>query len=683
MPKYKAGENPFIYFIVPLTGGVCTGYLLRDYPSLLHFSFAGCMAIAAVFIILHRKRAWLGYTRTWITGLLTFAFLFLTGIHLFIRATEINSVHHFSRIKGDFLFVEVKQAEVKTKNVRSVVRVHSRGTVLHRIPATGHLLVYFKGGDAQEVRQGDHLVLPALYNELSKPLNPGQFDYKAFMERRQVWHQAFLKTGEWYSTGHTTPGLNGKIAEISAKMQRMLREQLKVPEVYGVASALLLGSRKDLDRESLETYANTGTLHILSVSGLHVGILFLALSILFTPFERYKRGKYVKMTLILCVIWFYAFLTGLAPPIIRASVMISFFIAGAAFDKPLNTLNSLAASAFLILLFDPYALFDVGFQLSYLAVAGIITLHPLIYRLIPMENYLADKAWSLAAVSIAAQLTSLPLLLYYFHSFPVYFLISNLLAVPLSALILYSGIILIGCSPFFFIAEPVSYITSFLIRSLDFFLAFINQWPGAVIKGIQINGWQTSLLFILLVCSVVFLVHKRKSLIFYILGILILIFGIHAYKAITEPPKRLIVYHSKNPIIACLDKERAIFFSVDTIAPDEFSFILKSSFDLYGISTYEPGNGKSSFLQLYGKRIFMPGIHFEWKPRSGKLQVDYVICSYLSVYKLNYLSDHFNFSKLILTGNLSGDASLIEKSCKDKGIALYHTASKGAFITEL
>src|SRR5690606_38882227 len=206
------------------------------------------------------------------------------------------------------------------------------------------------------------------------------------------------------------------------------------------ASTLILGYRAELSRELVEAYSDTGTMHVLSVSGMHVGIIFLVLSLLLRSMDRRQSLRLFRATLTILIIWFYAMITGFSAPASRAAFMLSFVVLGKALLKHQNTYNLIAISAFFLLLYNPFYLVDAGFQLSYLAVLGLVYFQPLLRMIFPRGNKITDPVWNYCALSMGAQLTTFPVSIYYFHQFPMYFLLSNLFIVFPVAIIMYAGI---------------------------------------------------------------------------------------------------------------------------------------------------------------------------------------------------------------------------------------------------
>jgi competence protein ComEC len=248
-----------------------------------------------------------------------------------------------------------------------------------------------------------------------------------------------------------------------------------------------LGQRGDVPDELTNAYAHTGTIHVLAVSGLHVGAIYLLLSWLLVLFNRTKTLRIFRTLIILAVLWGYAVLTGLAPSILRATVMFSFIVIGDTIGRKTNLFNSLAASALFILCADAKAIFNIGFQLSYLAVAGIGLLYLPLYRLITIKNKLADYCWQLVSVSIAAQIATFALGIFYFHQFPNYFLLSNLIIVPLSILAVYAGIILFVVSPVPFISVWIGKGLHYLLLACNTTAIGIEHWPLSYSGGLYLS----------------------------------------------------------------------------------------------------------------------------------------------------------------------------------------------------
>ncbi|HET6557813.1 MAG TPA: ComEC/Rec2 family competence protein [Prolixibacteraceae bacterium] len=321
-----------------------------------------------------------------------------------------------------------------------------------------------------------------------------------------------------------------------------------------VISALTLGYRAELDQETMNYFADTGTIHVLSVSGLHVAIIFIILNFFFSPVNTGKYGKFIHGALIILCLWSYAFISGFSPSVQRSTVMFSFVIMGNILRRPVNIYNSLSASALVLILLDPLVLFDIGFQLSYLAVFGIVLIQPPLENMLKIKNKILKGAWTLFTVSIAAQLITFPLSVYYFNQFPTLFWLSSFVAIPGTTLILW---LTIG----FFILSPVSMLSGLLVDLIQFIthlLLVILKWmsslPHAVIEGIIYNQLQTLIMYAFITTFVVYVFSKRKI---WLYSGMVLLISFQASMLWTKysmfNQKVLYVYQTKGCLIHCIN----------------------------------------------------------------------------------------------------------------------------------
>jgi competence protein ComEC len=299
-----------------------------------------------------------------------------------------------------------------------------------------------------------------------------------------------------------------------------------------------------LDEETLQAYVSAGAMHVLSVSGLHVALVFQLLTWMLGFMQFDKVGKWLYYILSLMLIWGYAILTGLCPSVMRSVVMFTIILIGQATNKNNNTINSIGFSAFLLLLYNPMMLMDVGFQLSYLAVLGIVYLQPKIYSWFEIKNGFGDWAWQITSVSIAAQLITFPLGILYFHQFPTYFLLTNLIVIPASTVMLYGGIGLFVVYWIPFISNWYGFLLEKFTWLVNEYLVWNQQLPGSVVEGIFIENWEAWMMFSILSLALLTIEHKR----FYYIPILFLftlVISVQAGKRKIESTSNLqfSVYH--------------------------------------------------------------------------------------------------------------------------------------------
>jgi competence protein ComEC len=305
------------------------------------------------------------------------------------------------------------------------------------------ILLFCSKEERPDLTYGDHFLVKTDLDKPKPPTNPGQFDYAAYLETQGITYTSFVsemdiqKLDENSGSSIWTTVLGFREGAISA-----IEQNIASSEHQEILKALLVGDRSQLSSEVRERFSSTGTIHIMAVSGLHVGIIY-GIFFLILRYQENRRNRWLLSVLALLSIWSFAAITGFAAPVQRACIMFTVLLLATLLNKQSNIYNSLAFSAFLILIINPMELFQAGFQLSYAAVLGIVFFQPRLYNLFEAKSWLIDKVWMLATISIASQLLTAPLILYYFNQFPTYFLVSNIIVVPLVPVILYLGFILL------------------------------------------------------------------------------------------------------------------------------------------------------------------------------------------------------------------------------------------------
>jgi competence protein ComEC len=346
---------------------------------------------------------------------------------------------------------------------------------------------------------GDLLIFVTRPEPAREPDNPFLFDQKRYLLNQDVGYIGWVEAGAWRKTGLGGNPLIRKAVDINSMLGEKLRIYGITGDELGLASAILLGTREGLDRDLMQSYSAAGLIHILSVSGLHVGVIYLALNFLFFFTRRFPGWKGFKAPAILAGIWAYAFITGLSPSVMRASFMFSIMLIGAGLRRANNIFNSLAAAAFLLMVLDPLIITRAGFQLSFMAVLGIACFERRLRDLWKPKAWLPEKIWPLATVSLAAQLGTLPLSLYYFQSFPVYFLPANLVVIPLSSLVIYLGVGLYAADQLRLFPELVAEMFQHALKAMNGCVRFFESLPGSVIRPVWIDDLTLALMLLALV----------------------------------------------------------------------------------------------------------------------------------------------------------------------------------------
>ncbi|MCB9295314.1 MAG: ComEC family competence protein [Lewinellaceae bacterium] len=536
-------EYPMARLLLPLALGMGAGLAgaeWRQWVALIALIFL--LALLAFW-----QRPGRRFSRRWWFGLALHLFLFffgsaLAGFHDERRHPRYPSLSgEETCILGRIRLLEPAGERLRLETDIRAAADSSGG--LRR--ASGKLMAYLDiTARSRQLRPGDVLLLKTEMLPVPGPLNPNAFDYRRYLHFRNIHYQAFVDEEDWRWLEHR-PSPGSYARQLRQRCLKVLRRHLPTGNEYAVAAALILGYKADLPEETRNAYAHTGAMHVLAVSGLHVGIiqmlLSFALGLLRLPWRWWPP---FRTLMLLAGIWAFALVTGASPSVLRAATLFSFLSVGQALRRRTNIYNTLAASAFLLLCFDPFLLFNVGFQLSYLAVLGIVYFQPLIYRQWYVKNRVGDYLWKLLAVSLAAQLTTLPLSLYYFHQFPLYFWLSGLAVVPAAALILSSGLALFVCHavPLAGLAVgKVLYGITWLANALIF---LIQQIPGGLIQGFWVGLPVVALLYLALLCAVLARETRNFN---WVLGGLLCLLGVGALNAAREVQVQrqhtLVVYH--------------------------------------------------------------------------------------------------------------------------------------------
>ncbi|MCX6268583.1 MAG: ComEC/Rec2 family competence protein [Bacteroidetes bacterium] len=452
------------------------------------------------------------YRLRWITGLSLNIFLLLAGYEIASYHRSANDPDFLGKHPdGLFIATITEPPSVKENRIRVMLKVQFHAENNCWVRSCGSAVGYLKFNDsAPPVYFGDYILLHERFTEISDNSNPNAFNYSRYLKNKDVLHRVFAESHCWKIINIRPSGLIRKAAfQIRDRLLNILRYNHVEGREFAVASALLLGYVDDLDAGLRKEYAATGAMHILSVSGMHVGIIYLFLEFLLGFLNKSKAGRMLKAVLLLGFIWFYAMLTGLSPCVLRSAAMLSLPILGKSLSRSPDMYNIMAASMIFILSLDPLLILDVGFQLSYLAVGGIVVLYKPIYDLYVTSSWLPDKIWSILAVSIAAQIATLPITLFTFHQFPNYFMLTNIFVVPLSSLIIYFGILVlvVGYVPVVCIFSAKLLI--FLIWLLNGIIHFIEQMPFSVIRGIFISIPEMLLLYLVIASAFLFFTGRR------------------------------------------------------------------------------------------------------------------------------------------------------------------------------
>lgn len=490
------------YPFVRLTSCLAVGIIIGDSVGECALNKALLMGSLAmlllVMVVVHLRLKTFRYR--WVFGVVTLITFVWLG---FVRA-EVERKPSAMQKEGWRLARVLEPPEEREKTVKVLLELDD-----------GKAMAYFEKTDkALELSYGDLIGFKVPLEKVEPPKNPMEFDYRKYLERRGVAWSVYLKNGDWLSTGirRVNP-----VCDFAYRFRQRLLQSLQqcgiTDDEFGVGAAVLLGYDESLPAQVRQNYVAAGSMHILCVSGMHVGIIYLLASILLSFLGNGKCVTFVRKVILLFLIWFYALITGLSPSIMRSALMISFLIFGELIHRKGFALNSIAVSAFVLLLVNPNHLFAMGFQLSYGAVIGILLLQKPIYNLLFFNHKWLDKAWEITAVSMSAQLATMPFTVYYFNQFTPYFWLSNLLMTPLSFVVILTGMSLLAVSWIPWVNMAMGKVVWLSIRVMNGVVAGIEKWPMSLVKGLYMNDFQFVLSLILLLLVWLFVNLKRKRMV--------------------------------------------------------------------------------------------------------------------------------------------------------------------------
>lgn len=537
--------------LIPLVAGILlatafSGIPVLPQPVILCYGLSGVLFFFLIgAFLLFRVPSW----RPLISGVvLLFLFFFLVGVTIGLQQESRSS-----GITGDrYMATLLEKPYFKNRSFRGealLTGVRMRDSLM---ATREKVMVYFSSAGAEErLEAGSRILFTVDPSDIVNRGNPGEFDYRGYAASKGIYRQVFLSGKPWQDAGRDPRFRLRVMAENTRDhLLGIYRASGLSGKEYEILSALTLGYKKSMEGEIRQLFADTGASHVLAVSGLHTGIVYMIFSVLLGFLRKGKTTRYVFLVAAFAALWSFAFITGLAPSVQRSALMFSVVLAGENLRRPANTWNTLAASAFLLLFANPRLLTDVGFQLSYAAVGGIVFFQPRIAHLFFFRSRVVRYLWELLAVSLASQITTFPLSCFYFHQFPLYFWVSNFIVIPAAFIFIFLGILVLVTSVWPLLSMFLAGITGMLTTGVCFLLGKVASLPWAVLPGIGFPVTSLLLSYVTLVMVILFLV-TRKS--YYLQGILLsatLLFFAGAILRYRQAGVReIIVYNSREPQI--------------------------------------------------------------------------------------------------------------------------------------
>lgn len=692
---------PIIRIIIPFLSGILTVILFDFNYSFPLAVFFVLLAVYLIYLIFLQKK--ITYKYRWIGGIIIVSFFFFSGYELTVLKKPTHQPTHFSHAvldKNYFVCRLTEPVQIKQNSCKAIVEIFQIKDSGKWVNSTGKAILYLqKDSSSENLKYGDRLIIASKLAQPDEPLNPAEFNYKKYLKNKFIEFQCYANSKQWKKIGSGDVNWLRKFAYQSQMILiGILQKANLTSDESGVINALLIGNTDNLDAEVIKDYRNSGAMHILSVSGMHVGVIYLILSYLLFFLKKTRTGTYLRAVLLILLVWTYAVITGLSPSVLRAATMFSLIAAGQTFKVVPNTYNTLAASAFILLSFNPYMINDIGFQLSYLAVIGIVYIYPVIYRAVLIKNKYLDKLWSLIAVSVAAQLITAPISLLYFHQFPNYFILTNIVAVPLSGLVIYLGVAYLIFYAVPYLSLILSKALLYTLTALNKSISFIDNLPYSVTHGIDINWFETLLAYLILFSVMLFFtLKKQKYLLNSLVLILVLVVSLNYRSIIAINTSSITIYNISKHTAIDFKSERRCFSVTDTALTSKISKLdfhtlnnrIKNDIEelqYYSIlQNVKEGNDvfykNERFIQFKNSRLVIIDRN---EHNSGKIRVDYVIISNNPEIDLVEINEKFN-PKLIVF-DASNNKHHIEKwihICKKHSLNYHNTRTSGACIIKL
>jgi competence protein ComEC len=630
--------------------------------------------------------------------------LFSLGYVLCFFNDSRNYQTHFQNFLADENIISAKivaEPILKSKTISVILEVESiADSVGNFRKCSGRLQANFElDSSSIYYKYGDLILLNSKIIKISGPENPNAFNPAAYFALSDVYHQTYVRSKNTKRIGQHKGNIAYQLLidwrkYLSSVFERHLSGS---PNEKAVASALVLGVRSEFSSDLKNAYADTGATHVLSVSGLHVGLVAGLLGWLIKRIKRKKidRLSQREIAILLAFIWFYVLLTGASASVLRSGLMFSFVILATLVRRKISVYNSLASSAFALLCLEPKFLYDIGFQLSYLALFGIVFFHPYIYKLLFFKNKFADWAWNLTAVGFAAQLATLPLGLFYFHQFPTYFWLSGLAVIPLSTVALYSGIALLVCDWIPVLGYLVGWLTYCSIAIMNACIFAIQSLPFAVISGFWLGLSEMLLLYTAIFAMALGLIYSKRSFKFLSIATVLLFSSIQFFRIFSAANQDSIYVYkvNKSSLIEFYSGHRVYCLKDSSLAKSKIDFLVENNriaqraffykeFELRDsisladlcINSYGVGKFRNTSFAIPSKSLLE---HAE--NRTNPYKVDFlIICANPKLNDLEKLENLFDYRCLVFdASNSRYRINNWLRQCKERSIPFIDCSSGG------
>jgi competence protein ComEC len=673
----KILQFPLTKIILWFVFGILLFPYLQTKPSLA-FILAGVSFCFLFFVyFLKSKNSFNSY----LFALLAFCTSFLVGLSTASIHRETFHKNHYSKLLSDANYDIVATIIVteKIKNTKKNYRYVANIQSIANKRVTGKVIFNISKKEKDLfLPTGSIVVVKGVYYKNKKPFNPNQFDYGKYLEHKEIYGQLFCKADEIKNIGEQS-SLRSYFSNVREKLIVNLKKTSLSENSLTVIVALLLGQKHDLSPVLMKEYQNAGAVHILAVSGLHVGIIMAFLLFLTKPISNSRRGKLLKIIIVLLSLWSFAFLAGLSPSILRSVTMFSFITIGMHLKKTVNIYHTLLVSIFFILLFSPSFIYDIGFQLSYLAVFFIVLVQPLLKSIWLPKNKILTYLWDIVTVSTAAQLGVMPLSIYYFHQFPGLFFITNLLVLPLLSIIMATGIVVL-------LVSSSTTVPDFLVQFLDKLLQLMNYFIHKIASidtfTFQNIPFSKEMLWFcyLMIFAIIFWSFKPnlKRFSFAMSSvILVQLLFIYQKNEVENSSEGLVFNQKKNSVLSERIGSKVTFFAHDSLLTHIDENITFQSYLVGNFATLQSKKPIENLLYIHDKKIMVIDSSGIYNP---KINPDILIIRQSPKINLERLLQTMKPKVIIADGsNFKTYSKRWEATCLKQKIPFHNTHEKGFY----
>ncbi len=516
---------------------------------------------------------------------------------------------------------------------------------------------------------------------IPKPLNPNQFDYANYLSKQYVFDKITLDFKQIIPTKRQQFSIHQLADLIRIDINQKLALYNFNQKQLSIINALLLGQRQDIENDTFSDYRNAGAIHILAVSGLHLGILLLILNLVLKPLDRFKKpGRIIKTILIIILLWCFACIASLSPSVLRAVTMFSFLSIGAHIRSKSSIYNSLIVSMFILLCFDPLLVFSLGFQLSYLAVFAIVWIQPNLVKLYRPRFYVDKLLWETFTVTITAQLGLLPLTLFYFHQFPLLFFVGNMIIIPVLGIILGLGILVIILAELNLLTSWIADTFGYSIDAMNFVVHWISKQEFFLLTDISFS-WRMLIIGYLLILSFIFVIKKQNAFRFFAtsISLILLLFNLIYEKRLNIHKEELLIFHNqRNTTFGILQNQSLKVYSKDSIS-EATKYYLFNGYLVENNAKFIPGKKLKNIYSYKSKKILVIdsiGIY-----HINELKPDIIVLTNSPKIHLSRMIENLKPAQIVADGsNYKSYLNQWELTCIQKNIPFHRTDKKGAYI---